>query len=207
MTTAAITAKAVKTARREEPEWIVFLVVAIALLAGWFLKMSIEGRSETFTGGNLSISYPASWVREGSAPDQGLALKASNLHSTSLYRPNVAIQLTQAAPALPGTEDQLTPTVTTWTFGNSQKLANYRVLGTEKVEVTGQPASRVDYTYVSEPIASPYRRALPVVVEAVDYIILYGDSAYVVTLAADAQQFEAEQGRFETILSSLRFRD
>jgi hypothetical protein len=96
--------------------------------------------------------------------------------------------------------------MTTWTFGASQKLANYRVLGTEKMEVAGQPALRIDYTYVSEPIASPYRRALPVVVEAVDYIILYGDSAYIVTLAADAQQFEAEQGQFETILSSLNFK-
>ncbi len=133
-------------------------------------------------------------------------MKASNFHSTSLYRPNVTIQLAQPAPALPGTEDQLTPTVTTWTFGASQKLAHYRVLSTEKVAVAGQPAVRVDYTYVSEPIASPYRRALAVVVEAVDYLILYGDSAYVVTLAADAQQFEAEQGQFEAILSSLSFK-
>lgn len=206
MTTATMTAKVVKTARREEPEWLVFLLVAIALLAGWFLKISIEGRAETFTDGNISLSYPATWFREPMAAAQGLALKASDLHSASLYRPAVALQLTQAAPALPDTEDRLTPTVTTWTFGNSQKLSNYRVLSTEHVDIAGQKAIRIDYTYVSEPIASPYRRALPVVVEAVDYVILSQDQAYVVTLAADAHDFEQAQDQFETILNSLSFK-
>jgi hypothetical protein len=206
MTTATITAKATKTTRSEEPEWIVLVVVAVALLAGWFLKLSVEGQTETFSDGTISLSYPTTWLREPALPGEALVMKASDLHSTSLYRPNIAIHLTQAAPALPGADDRLTPTVTTWTFGNSQKLSHYRVLATEKVEIASQPAIKIDYTYISEPIASPYRRALPVVVEAVDYVILNQDQAYVVTLAADAQDFEPEQGRFKTILSSLSFK-
>jgi hypothetical protein len=202
-----MTANAVKTTKREEPEWIVFALVAVALLAGWFLKMFIEGRTETFTDGNIAINYPAAWFREPMAAEQGLALKASDLHSASLYRPTLALQLTQAAPALPGTkEDRLTPTVTAWTFGNSQNLSNFRVLGTEHVNIAGQNAIRIDYTYVTEPIDSPYRRALPVVVEAVDYIIIAQDQAYVVTVAADAHDFEQAQDEFKTILDSLAFK-
>jgi hypothetical protein len=95
--------------------------------------------------------------------------------------------------------------VTAWTFQRGQELEGYRVLGTEAVQVDNIDGVRIDYAYVSDPIASPYRRALPVVVEAVDYLLPYQGKLYVITLAADAGRFEPEAAQFEALLRRVDF--
>ncbi|MFN8457945.1 MAG: hypothetical protein U0401_25390 [Anaerolineae bacterium] len=194
---------AIKTAKREEPEWVVVVVVAIALLLGWLLKTSIESRTDAFNGAGVSLSYPAAWLREPNPAEEGLVFQASDLRSGSLFRTNVALRMAAPPANLAASEDKLTSAVTTWTFGRSQVLDNYRILATETAQVGGQPAGRVVYTFVNEPIANPYRWALPVVVEAVDYVFLHQGQVYVLTLAADGNRFEPEQGRFEAIIRSV----
>lgn len=207
MTSTTITgaALAVKTGKREEPEWIVFVVVAVALMLGWFLKMSVENSTATFSGAGISINYPATWLREPGAGAADLLFKVSDLRSGSLYPTNLTLQMTEPAQAPVGDEDKLTPSVTSWGFGRSQTLDNYRVLSTKSVTLAGQPAAQIDYTYVSNPIASPYRQALPVVVEATDYLTLFQDKLYIITIAADATRFEQNKDRFETVLQSIAF--
>lgn len=202
MTGAAVS---VKTGKREEPEWIVFVVVAVALIVGWFLKMSVENSTTTFSGEGISINYPTTWLREPGAGAAGLLFKVSDLRSGSLYSTNLTLQTTEPVQAPAGDKDKLTPSVTSWGFGRSQALNNYRVLSTKSITLAGQPAAQIDYTYVSNPITSPYRQALPVVVEATDYLTLFQDRVYIITTAADSTRFEQDKDRFETILRSMVF--
>ena len=207
MTTTSVTTPA-RPAKREEPEWVVVAVVVVALLIGWMLKSLVESRTVTFSGSALSLNYPATWFRELNPDDGDVILSATDLGSGSLYRSRVTVRTIELLPQLAGIDDETASAaaaITAWTFQRSQDLDGYRVLSTESTELDGHRGVRVDYAYVSGPIASPYRKALPVVVEAVDYLFPVGDQTIVITTAADGTQFEQESQRFATILSSVDF--
>jgi hypothetical protein len=203
----------VQPARRSEPEWVVVLVVVVALVAGWLLKTNVESSTLEFSGPGLSLRYPGGWLQEIN-PQAGTLFSASDIRSGSLYRSSFVVRTTEALPALPadaqGTEieKQLTPAVTSWSFQRGQELAAFRVLGTEPAVVGGRQGVMLHYAFVSEPIASPFRQALPVVVEAADYLIPAGDRMLVLTAAADGTRFAEETTRwFQPILNSVRFSD
>jgi hypothetical protein len=196
----------VKGVKRQEPEWVVVAVVAIALLAGWLLKSWVESRTTTFSNSDLTLSYPATWLRELGEPEQGVLFAAQDVRSGSLYATHLGVWIADALPQV--RQENVDPTlsaVTAWTFQRGQELEGYRVLGTQAVQVDNIDGTRIDYAYVSEPIASPYRKALPVVVEAVDYLLPYQGKLYVITLAADASRFESEAGQFEALMRRVDF--
>ena len=207
MTTTSVTTP-VRPVKREEPEWVVVAVVVVALLIGWMLKSLVESRTVTFSGPALSLSYPATWFRELNPDDGDVIFSATDLGFGSPYRSRVTVRTIEALPQLARMDDETSSAaaaVTAWTFQRSRDLDGYRVLGTESTELDGHRGVRINYAYVSNPIASPYRKALPVVVEAVDYLFPVGDQTIVITTAADGTQFEQESQRFATILSSVDF--
>jgi len=207
MTTTSVPTPA-RPVKREEPEWVVVAVVVVALLIGWMLKSLVESRTVTFSGPALSLNYPATWFREMNPDDGDVIFSAADLGFGSPYRSRVTVRTIEALPRLAGMDDEAASAaavITAWTFQRSRDLDGYRVLSTESTVLDGRRGVRIDYAYVSNPIASPYRKALPVVVEAVDYLFLVGDQTIVITTAADGTQFEQESQRFATILSSVDF--
>lgn len=207
MTTTSMTTP-VRKVKREEPEWVVVAVVVVALLIGWMLKSLVESRTVTFSSSALSLNYPATWFREVNPHDGDVILGVTDLGFGSPYGSRVTVRTIEALPRLARMDDEASAAaaaVTAWTFQRSQDLDGFRLLSTESTELDGRRGVRVDYAYVSDPIASPYRKALPVVVEAVDYLFPVGDQTIVITTAADGAQFEQESQRFATILSSVDF--
>jgi len=83
-------------------------------------------------------------------------------------------------------------------------LAAYRILSTELGAVDGIEASKVTYAYVTEPAGS-FQQGIPVVVQAVDWVVILQGKAYTLTFAAKAENF-AEEGSFHSILASVDFR-
>lgn len=201
-----MTTNAVATSRRQEPEWVVFVVIIVALLLGWFLKSSVEGQTARTTIENLSLTYPASWLKVPSVAGQDALWSAADARSGSVYPTQLVIRKASLSPAAPGSDDRLAPSISSWTFGRGQTLNHYQVLETKRLNLAGQAAAEIDYAFVNQPIASPYRRALPVVVEAVDYLVPSQETLYIITLAADSSRFAQEQAQFETILQSLAFK-
>lgn len=199
----------VRPARRSEPEWLVVVVVVVALVAGWLLKTVVEAGTSEYVGPDLSLSYPDTWVRE-TDHDTGVIFSASDMRSGSLYRTNITILSTETLPALPldapAAMDKMTPAITAWSFERGQELTAFRVLETGPARIGGREGAVLHYAYVSEPLASPFRQALPVVVEAMDYLVPAGDRTIVLTVAADGAQFQEANARwFQPILSSVRF--
>ena len=47
--------------RQEEPEWIVWLLVVVLLIAGTVVQNRIEGKLKEIQNDVLSFSYPARW--------------------------------------------------------------------------------------------------------------------------------------------------
>lgn len=199
------TAIPVRKVKREEPEWVVIVVVVVALLFGWLLKMSVENRAATFANSDLTLSYPATWLRDIGAAE-GDVLNVHDMQSGSPYSTHLTVEVADVALLVRRESvDPMTMVVTAWTLQRGQELESYRVLSTEVVEVDGIRGTRIDYTFVSEPVANPYRKVLPVVVEAFDYLLPYQDKVYVITLAADGYRFEEAVGDFEAILRSVDF--
>ena len=207
MTTTSVPTPA-RPVKREEPEWVVVAVVVVALLIGWMLKSLVESRTVTFSSSALSLNYPATWFREVNPDDGDVILGVTDLGFGSPYGSRVTVRTIEALPRLARMDDEASAAaaaVTAWTFQRSQDLDGYRVLSTGSAELDGHRGVRINYAYVSDPIASPYRKALPVVVEAVDYLFPVGDQTIVITTAAAGTQFEQESQRFATILSSVDF--
>jgi hypothetical protein len=47
---------------KPEPEWVVWLTVAIALLIGFWLQLSASREMQSVTIGDSTITYPADWT-------------------------------------------------------------------------------------------------------------------------------------------------
>lgn len=208
MSTLSLSASA-RPGRRAEPEWVVVVVVVVALLAGWGLKTVVESETATFSGDGVTLAYPAGWVREDNL-EGGVIFRASDMRSGSLYPTHVTLAATEALPQLPvdpgaAAFDKMTPAITAWSFQRGQELTAFRVLDTAPTQIGGREGAVLHYAYVAEPLAGPFRQALPVVVEAMDYLIPTGDRTLVLTVAADGAQFQAANVRwFQTLLSSVR---
>jgi hypothetical protein len=207
MTTTSVAAPT-RAVRRSEPEWVVVVVVVVALAAGWLLKSIVEGQTVTFSSPELTLRYPAAWLKE-ETPDQETIFNASDIRSGSLYHSQVAVHITQALPTLPVENvdvEKMSPAITAWAFQRGQQLKGFRTLDTAPAELSGRKGVMMHYVFVSDPISSPYREALPVVVEAMDYLFPAGDKTIILTVAADGMHFEAENSRwFQPILQSVTF--
>jgi hypothetical protein len=74
----------------------------------------------------------------------------------------------------------------------------------ETATVSGLPSVLVDYAYVADPLLGAGAGTIPVVARALDVLVLHEGTLYVVTLAADADRYEAESAAWDRIRSSLR---
>jgi hypothetical protein len=63
---------------------------------------------------------------------------------------------------------------------------------------------RQEYAYVVQPIDQPRRASLPVVVRAIEYIVLAKDSVYYITLAAPENEFAGARAEFEQMIQTVQ---
>lgn len=157
----------------------VALVLVLALALGWLLRMSIDNRTTVFqdkaTG--FSVTYPATWGTTDSLKQ--VMLKVENPATVSAFKTSLTVDRraldTQNPPTLPQLVDRR--------VAQQSTLTGYHLLSTDEATVGGQKAMRQEYAYVVQPIDQPRRASLPVVVHAIEYVIVAKDSAYYVTLA------------------------
>ena len=82
-------------------------------------------------------------------------------------------------------------------------LTGYHFLSSTPATVGGAKATRVEYAFVAQPIDQPRRASLPVVVQAIEYIVLGKANAYYLTLAAPENDFENAQAQMDQILKTV----
>ena len=94
----------------------------------------------------------------------------------------------------------------------SRDLQNYRELSAMEATVRpsigrvrsdATPALLTTYAYVADPSVESGANGLPVVVQAQDLLFVLEQKVYVVTLAADATQWDSESTHFKLFLDSL----
>ena len=174
-----------KKRKRNEPEWIVALFVVLALIAGWFLKVYIEGKTIEYSNDEISFSYPENWIVEtninvndldfgfkGRTEDVSdkILLKASSMLSESTYKTNVSLR-SIIQPNILQTESFIDPMpgiVSNLANQYEKILSNFNVIENQKITLNNAQGIKIDYTFVSESILNSEGYSIPVVVYGVD---------------------------------------
>jgi hypothetical protein len=171
----------------EEPEWVVWLTVVLALLIGFGIRTAVVGRTETVQAGPTMITYPATWVQD---TEEGALFAATDFDSGSFGARAEVRQVSRAE--LAPIENLSGPVVPedvaiNWSILRGADLEGYRVLEIVPVAVQGREALQIDYVYlVDAPLAGA--GALPGLIHAIDTIVPSGEAFLVLTVAVDASE-------------------
>jgi hypothetical protein len=181
-------------------ELLVVVVVVVALLLGWALKGWVQGQTVSFTSddGVVSLSYPDRWLEQ---IDKEALVTASDVRAEGAFKPFFSLRVREMDPGRPLTESDL---LVALSLDRAEGLTAYRVLSVGQGTVGGLEASSVEYAYVAEP-AGGIQASVPVVVEAIDWVVIRESKAYILTFAAMADRFAEEEGAFNSILRSVDF--
>ena len=68
----------------------------------------------------------------------------------------------------------------------------------------GAKANRVEYAYVVQPIDQARRASLPVVVHAVNYVVVTKANVYYITLAAPDEEYADASAQFDQIIRTVK---
>ena len=178
----------------------VALVLIAALALGWLLRMSVEGRTTVFqdkaTG--FTVSYPATWGSTESLKQ--IMLKVENPATESAFKSSLAVDRrgldTQNPPTLQLLVDRR--------VAQQGTLTAYHLLSTADATVSGLKSMRQEYAYVVQPIDQARRASLPVVVHAIEYVVLGKDSAYYITLAVPEDEAAGATQLMDSIIRSVK---
>ena len=178
----------------------VALVVASALLLGLILRSVVEGRTRTFESdqAGFAISYPATWrVLEVENP---LVLRVEDPQTDSIYKTNVTVEVRELDPNSPPTLQELVDR----RVAQRGELTDYHFLSSSERTVAGARAAVLEYAHVAQPIDTPRRMALPVVVQSREYIVVTQNRTYYIALDAPADDFARASDQFDRIVQSVR---
>lgn len=167
----------------EEPEWLVWATVAVSLVLGAVIAMSVLNRTTTLTDGANAITYPNSWVR---LSEPGVLLGAVDQES-GLYGARVTVRA--IAPTDLGTQrgvEDPSVVATNWSIVRGQELEGYRVLAIEQTTVGGRPALTLEYAFLTDPLQGSTGGVMPGLMHAIDTIVQSGDQYYVMTVAVES---------------------
>lgn len=176
-------------------------LVVLALGASLTLKSLVLGQRAIFTDpdAHLSLQYPASW-----APytEKGTLLSIRDLRSQSRFKAIFSVAVTDLeSEAVRPVQEMVVPS----TVERGQELMGYRVLDIAETQIDGLEAAEITYTYVDHGVDSHLQSALPVVVKAVDVLVIHQDRLYVFSFAAPAATFDQQSSTLDAILNSVDF--
>lgn len=181
------------------------IAVIVVFIFALFLGIGIRGnamnnhRTVTLGDGLPRIAVPAGWI---TGEVEGALFYARNPRSPGFFNSEVLV----ATRSIAGEEANVVTVRTGLGLQRTQDLLRYRELEAQAVTVNNQPALLVTYAYVADPTRDQGAIAPPVVVQAQDLIFGVGDTAVIVTVAADAAHWDAQEAFFQMIYRSLNVR-
>ncbi len=215
----AVTAKPQTRLRGEGlTEWLVIGLVILALIAGWVLKVSIQGQTATFASEALSVRYPVDWllgkdeealftVRDPDSPSTFNTVFSARVEPMGEVEEQEYVFKVEGVDASVKPLGQVTglnAAANRLVMRRNRELKEYNVLAVRATTLMGQEALAIEYAYVDSPRAGWATSAsLPVVVQALDTVTVKGDQVYVFTYAADANIFAQEKDPLAAILESV----
>ncbi len=177
---------------------LVIAVLVVALLLGWAVKAVVENRTVLYQVDELSMRYPADWVRADARPPVLLQVRD---RWTGASR---AILTLQRRPLPPGGEKPVGTVQQILALERGSQWTAYRVLNVEEdVPIAGYTGVHVTFAYV-ETNPNPFLETTPVVIYGEDFLFPVGDQVYIVTFTAAEARYDRAQRALQTFLRSLQ---
>jgi hypothetical protein len=196
-----MTALADKLHARNEmiAEWIIILMVVVALAAGWGIKSFAENQTVRYTAGDIGLTYPAGWsASTADGVTRFRDTRAGGAPSTLEVRSIGAAGATSITQTLALESDALS-------LSRAQDLTAYRILDADGTATfRGGLALRVSYVYVlDEPDA--FEQHLPVVMLGEDVLTYQDERVVIFSVQAAQDEFNRAHQRFQALLDSVTF--
>lgn len=179
------------------------LAVAVTVIFALILALGIRNQVYSaanitaLNGGAVRIAYPERWGMR-STDDSGFT--AIRFGSPSLYDTRVEVS---SRPL--NANETLDLARFDRGFKLSTELPGYRELEAAEMQVlNGTPAIVTTYGFIADPTRDAGATSLPVIVEAQDVIFVHDGYVYVVSLRADAADWDANARNFAVVTDSLR---
>jgi hypothetical protein len=178
----------------------VVIVVLMALALGLLVRTQAANRVTLFQDKEtaLSLAYPATWGSVESLQD--VLLKVEDPQTNSAFKTSLAVETRDLDPASPPTLQQLVDR----RIAQRGALTGYHFLSSNPATVGGAKAMRQEYAYVVQPIDEPRRASLPVVVHAVEYVVVGRENVFYITLSAPENDFADAQTRMDQIVQTVK---
>lgn len=194
------TQPSIRTFRTWNKDIGVAIVVIVALVIGFIISQIVINRAKTYhePDSAFQLQYPARWTDAESLQD--VLLKVEDPAADSAYKTSLTVETRELDPSAPPTMQTLVDR----RVEQRSQLTAYHFLSNNETKVAGAPAQELRYTYVVQPIDTPRRASLPVVIIARDYIVLTPTRSYYLTLAAPENEFENASARMDAILQSVK---
>jgi hypothetical protein len=185
----------------EEPEWVVWLTVVVALVIGYLLATAVAGQTVVAAAGGTDVAYPASWSKYN---ESGAVLAAADLNNQGIYAPRVIVRQVAKTDLTRKADATLNDALKAWTFNQANALVGYHLLNQSSTQVQGRPAVQVEYAYLLDSPKGAGGGTMPGLMRAVDTIVASGDQYYILTFAAESSKFTSLRDLRDELLESWR---
>lgn len=193
------------------------LVPLVLLIAGAAARASLSRKMVKYTWHGVTLSHPAGWAvtEMPSQPADGASVVLVDLLGPGRIKPRLTVRVAPVPPPAPpegeaaaadpaGTEGATPPPATSPAAGSSSHLPLYYAMNEEPVQVGAFKGTRIDSAFAFTPKMVPGRKGdIPVVMRAIDLVVMRGDGALSVQVAAPIEEFEAQRPSLEAIMASL----
>jgi len=193
------------------------LVPLLLLIAGAVARGSLSRKMVKYTWRGVTLSHPAGWaVTElpGGSADGGVVLV--DLLGPGRIKPRLTMRVAPVPPTTPaaaeppageapaGDTPPAAPAAGTAPAGSSSHLPLYYAMDEEPMQVGTFKGTRIDSAFAFTPKMVPGRKGdIPVVMRAIDLVVMRGDGALSVQVAAPIEDFEAQRPSLEAIMASI----
>ncbi len=200
---------AVKRAFRneEEPEWVVWLTLAAALIIGLSLMFVVTNQSTTATAGDTTISYPSTWT---TVDETGAAFAAADPDTYYSFGPRISVrQLDKSTLAPkpitggePTPQDDLAMAAANWALQRQNQLVGYRTLQVMNTTVQSKPAVVIDSAYLLNSALGG--GGLPGLMHAQDTLVLNGNTFDILSFSAESSRWDDLSGLRDRLLGGWK---
>ena len=190
------------------------------LLIGWGARASLSRKTVKYAWHGMTLTHPAGWtVAEGAADGSGDSVVLMDLLGPGRIKPRLTLRLTpvpdeaREAAAVTGdpsggAEGAPPPepaSAAAEPAPPTSRLPLYYEMADEPIQIGTYAGTRIDSAFAFTPRAIPGRkRDIPVVMRAIDVVVMRGSQALSAQVAAPIEDFEFERPHLEAIIASLQ---
>jgi hypothetical protein len=181
--------------------WASYLTILVALgglFAGFVMRSSVVNATERFENKQVGIiaRYPSQWLLE---ENQGDVVFRVQDPAAIPYKTTLEISIVPVGPGARSALDVLNPL-------NITRAISFPAYTTvEIVPVTlpnGRQATQMTYAYASIE-SNPALQTIPLMIRAVDVVVLHSSQAIIITFRSDSESFERSRHYFDDFLRTL----